>query len=117
MPSSSDRAPAPPSWLVAIGASGRAGLHDLKALVAALAPATNAVVLIAVHQAVDWPGHLRAYLAGATAMPVHVAGEGERFERGHCYIGEPAAHLTLAARSFGALVADPKAEHRNRTID
>jgi chemotaxis response regulator CheB len=50
-------------------------------------------------------------------MPVFVAGEGERFERGRCYIVEPAAHLIPAERSFGALVKDAGAAYSNRTID
>jgi two-component system chemotaxis response regulator CheB len=116
-PDHHDPAAPPPPWIVAIGASGRAGLHDARALLAALPPTLDAAVLVVVHQSFDRLSHLREYLAHATDMPVVVAAEGERFEPGRCYIGEPAAHLTLAARGFGGLVADPGAAHRNRTID
>jgi two-component system chemotaxis response regulator CheB len=43
--------------------------------------------------------------------------EGQSFEAGTVYIGEPAAHLVLAERSFGELVQDPGFAYRNRTID
>lgn len=50
-------------------------------------------------------------------MPVLVASEGERFCTGCCYIGEPDAHLSLAARSDVRLVEGGNNSHRNRTID
>jgi two-component system, chemotaxis family, protein-glutamate methylesterase/glutaminase len=108
---------APPHWTVAIGASGSAGLSDIKALLAALSPGINAVVLVVLHRPFDHPSKLREVLAGATAMPIIIAEQGECFERGCCYIGEPSAHLTLAGRSFGGLVGDPGATHRGRTVD
>jgi chemotaxis response regulator CheB len=106
-----------PPWFIGIGASGKAGIHDVQALLSALMPGMNAVILVVIHQAFDHRSYMRDLLTCSTSMPVIVAEEGEHFERGCCYIGEPAAHLTLAALSFGKLVDDPTAYHRNRTVD
>lgn len=105
------------SWFVAIGASGADGLDDIKAIVRALPPSLNAVVLIVLHRLWDKPSHLAAVLRRAAQMPVRVALDGDRFTPGTAYIGEPADHLTLAANSFGRLVDDPNRTQRNRTVD
>jgi chemotaxis response regulator CheB len=52
---------------------------------------------------------LQRILDHASALPVVVASQGERFEIGTVYIGEPSEHLTLAAESFGVLISDPAA--------
>jgi two-component system, chemotaxis family, protein-glutamate methylesterase/glutaminase len=104
-------------WFVAIGASGSTGLRDIQALLTALGPNIDAVVLIVLHRPFSHPSKLRNILARATGMQVVIAKNGERFERSCCYVGEPAAHLSLAARSFGAIVEDRSAYHRNRTVD
>lgn len=106
-----------PHWTVAIGASGSAGLSDIKFLLAALSPGIAAVVLVVLHRSFHRTSYLREVLSGATAMPVIIAEQGECFERGCCYIGEPSVHLTLATRSYGALVGDPDAVYRGRTVD
>jgi two-component system chemotaxis response regulator CheB len=108
---------ASPHWTVAIGASGSTGLSDIIAVLAAISPGIAAIVLVVLHRTFDHPSKLREVLSGATAMPVIVAEQGEHFERGHCYIGEPSTHLTLAERSFGGLINDPDAMHRGRTVD
>jgi chemotaxis response regulator CheB len=104
-------------WTIAIRAVGWSGLFDMQALLAPLTPEMSVVVLIVLDQRFDRRSHLVDFLARATALPVFVAGEGERFERGCCYIGEPAAHLVLAERSFGALVKEAGTARRSRTID
>ncbi len=104
-------------WFVAIGASGAHGLDDVKQLLHALPAAIPAIVLLVLHRPWDRLSNLRAVLAPVSRMPVVIAADGERFEAGVVYIGEPADHLTLAAKSFGALVADPGREYRNRTVD
>jgi chemotaxis response regulator CheB len=106
-----------PPWIIAIGASGRAGIQDIQALLGIIPRDLNAAILMVLHQQFNRPSHLLGLLQRASAMPVLVADEGKRFERGHCYIGEPASHLTLVARSYGTLVDDPEAAHRNRTVD
>ena len=105
------------TWFVAVGASGAEGLGDIKQLMSELPASLPAVVLIVLHRPWDRPSHLRSILARSAKMPIHIAVEGERFEPGNAYIGEPADHLTLAARSFGDLIADPDRRYRNRTVD
>jgi two-component system, chemotaxis family, protein-glutamate methylesterase/glutaminase len=104
-------------WTVAIGASGNTGLSDVISVITNISPKIDAVILIVLHRPFDHPSELREVLSGATTMPVIVAEQGEQFERGRCYIGEPSAHLTLAERHFGGLINDPDAAHRGRTVD
>ena len=105
------------TWFIAVGASGAEGLSDIKQLMRELPCSLPAVVLIVLHRPWDRPSHLQSVLANVSKMPIHIAVEGERFEPGNAYIGEPADHLTLAAKSFGELVADPHRMYRNRTVD
>jgi chemotaxis response regulator CheB len=104
-------------WFVAIGASGSDGLRDIQDLLAHLETPAHAVILVVLHRPWDQPSNLRAVLARCCNLPVVIAAEGERFEAGTVYIGEPEAHLTLAARSFGELIEDPQRAHRNRNVD
>jgi two-component system, chemotaxis family, protein-glutamate methylesterase/glutaminase len=101
---------------VAIGASGKEGLDDIKALLAALRRPVPAVVLVVLHRPADRISALREILARSSHMPVVVAANGEKFETDTCYIGEPDEHITLASRSFAHLV-EHRAADRNRTID
>jgi two-component system chemotaxis response regulator CheB len=75
------------------------------------------VVLVVLHRPWDTPSNLRAVLSRACSHPVLISDEAERFERGSVYIGEPAQHLTLAARGLGVMVDDPEGAHKNRTVD
>jgi chemotaxis response regulator CheB len=43
--------------------------------------------------------------------------EDEKFRLGVCYIGEPAAHLSLAERSRVHLIEGAHNKYRNRTVD
>ncbi|MCJ2111572.1 chemotaxis protein CheB [Methylobacterium sp. E-025] len=104
-------------WFVAVGASGAEGISDIKVLLHTLLPSLPAVVLIVLHRPWDRISHLREVLARDSNLPVVIAAQGERFEHGVAYIGEPADHLTLAAKSFGAIVGDPHRLHGNRTVD
>jgi two-component system, chemotaxis family, protein-glutamate methylesterase/glutaminase len=104
-------------FFVAIGASGSEGLADIKDLLRALEPALPAVILIVLHRPSDAVSYLRDVLATSTTWPVHVAEEDERFRVGHCYIGDPDAHLSLAARSRVHLVEGADHKHRGRTVD
>jgi two-component system, chemotaxis family, protein-glutamate methylesterase/glutaminase len=104
-------------WVVAIGASGSEGLEDIKELLAALPPTLAAVVLVVLHRLWDHPTQLRTVLARASRLPVVIAAQGERFEAGTVYIGEPAEHLTLAANSFSDLIDDPERHYGGRTVD
>ncbi|RYC29785.1 chemotaxis protein CheB [Lichenibacterium minor] len=115
MESATSTSPAP--WFVAVGASGPVGLDDIGDLLRELSPSLNAVVLIVLHRPWGKVSHLGSVLSRSSRMPVIVASNGERFKTGHAYVGEPAEHLTIAAKSFGSLVKDPDRRYRNRTVD
>lgn len=104
-------------WFVAIGASGSRGLNDINQLLHALPATVPATILLVLHRPWDRPSNLQAVLTPTSQMPVVIAADGERFKPGVVYIGGPSIHLTLAGRGFGALVADPGREYRNRTVD
>ncbi|WP_336488005.1 chemotaxis protein CheB [Methylobacterium nigriterrae] len=104
-------------WFVAVGASGGEGLDDLMTLLHELPPNFGAVVLIVLHRPVDCLSELHAVLGRASRLPVAIALQGERFEPGTVYIGEPDDHLTLTERTFGKLIDDPTGRYRNRTVD
>jgi two-component system chemotaxis response regulator CheB len=104
-------------WYVAIGASGAEGLRDIRILLSQLPIDLNAVVLVVLHRPWDEISYLKEILERASRMPVAIATDGEQFEVGMVYIGEPADHLTLARKSFGAIVEDPERIYGNRTVD
>ncbi len=107
----------PRPYFVAVGASGSEGLHDLCALLQALPAGLPAVVLAVLHRPSDGISHLREVLARVSALPVAVPEEHDEFRPGVCYIGEPAAHLSLAERSRVHLVPGGHDIFRNRTVD
>ncbi|MET4272870.1 MULTISPECIES: chemotaxis protein CheB [unclassified Bradyrhizobium] len=102
---------------VAIGASGAEGLRDLGDLLGALPANLAAVVLVVLHRPSDRISYLREVLARRSMLPVMIPDEDEEFEVGVCYVGEPAAHLSLAARSRVHLIEGPQDQYRNRTVD
>jgi two-component system chemotaxis response regulator CheB len=107
-----------PHWFVAVGASGSRGFQDIDRLLGDLPPLPDATVLLVLHRRTDQVSVLAQVLSRTASMPVVVATDGQRFERGVCYVGEPGEHLALAARSIGKLVADEfRGQHRNRTVD
>jgi chemotaxis response regulator CheB len=106
-----------PPCIIAIGASGCDGLAEIKALLAGLPDPLATIVLVVLHRPWDRLSHLRDILARASHLPVVIAEDGDRLQLGTCYIGEPAEHLTLAARSRVHLLDDPTHSYRNRTID
>ena len=110
-------APSSTPWFIAIGASGRQGLDDIRDLLHEFPSSLSAVVLIVLHRPWHRVSHLQAILARDSQLPVMIASHGERFEPGTVYIGEPEDHLTLATKSFGFLIHDPKRQYGNRTID
>src|SRR5947209_9191839 len=106
-----------PSRFVAIGASGEAGLGDIRDLLGALRQPVRAVVMVVLHRPSDRISYLREVLARVVSMPVRVAGEAEKLEPGTCYIGEPDEHLTLLDTHLAHLVDGANHTLRNRTID
>jgi chemotaxis response regulator CheB len=120
MTAAGDPAPEDPQaspYFIAIGASGCDGLEDIKALLSGLPDPRSAIVLVVLHRPWDRLSHLRDILARASHLPVVIAEDGDRLQLGTCYIGEPAEHLTLAAKSRVHLLDDPTNSYRNRTID
>ena len=107
----------PPLWFIAIGASGDEGLNDIKKLLGKLGPMPSAVVMIVLHRPFDQPSYLQQVLEKATSMPILVAQQGDTISAGCCYIGEPAAHLTLLAFNSTGITPDPHKLSRNRTVD
>ncbi|WP_246674738.1 chemotaxis protein CheB [Mesorhizobium sp. B4-1-3] len=105
------------SPFIAIGASGPEGLDDLKDLLGSLPAGLPAVVLAVLHRPSDRVSHLRDVLARRSALPVVIAPEDDTFLLGTCYIGEPAAHLSLAERSRIHLVEGGHHKFRNKTVD
>ncbi|MCK1587768.1 chemotaxis protein CheB [Bradyrhizobium sp. 169] len=105
------------TWFVAIGASGAEGMSDLLALLRTLPSPIPGVTLVVLHRRWNRTSNLKAVLARGCPHPIVIADEGQSFEAGTVYIGQPAAHLVLAERSFGELVQDPGFAYRNRTID
>jgi two-component system chemotaxis response regulator CheB len=110
-------APTPLPWFVAVGASGQRGLCDLMALLSELPADLGAAVLVVLHRPWDVVSHLQQVLARKSNMPVVIVEQGDRFRAGTVYIGEPAAHLTLAALSIKKIVADPHRGYGSRTVD
>jgi two-component system chemotaxis response regulator CheB len=104
-------------FFVAIGASGGEGLDDIKRLLSALPSTLPAVVLVVLHRPSDRVSHLKQVLSRASAMPVLLAAEDQRFRAGRCYVGEPDAHLSLAANSRVQLIEGAGHNHRGRTVD
>jgi two-component system chemotaxis response regulator CheB len=104
-------------WLVAVGGSGAEGLDDIRELLAALSPELPAIVMVVLHRPWNRRSDLQSILVRASALPVIVASQGERFEIGTVYIGNPAEHLTLAANTFGDLVDDRERVFAGRTVD
>src|SRR4051794_24444199 len=104
-------------YFVAIGASGSGGLHDLCLLLECFPSSLPAVVLAVLHRPSNRISHLRQVLARRSALPVVIPEEDQEFRTGTCYIGEPAAHLSLAERSRVCLVEGANNRYRNRTVD
>lgn len=104
-------------FFVAIGASGPDGLADLLGLLEALPGDLPAVVMVVLHRPSSRTSYLRDILARRSALPVVIPQEADELQRGVCYVGEPAAHLSLAQQSRVHLVGGADDKFRNRTVD
>jgi chemotaxis response regulator CheB len=112
---SDEREPSP--FFVAVGASGGAGLNDIKVLLATLPLGLSAVVLVVLHRPSDVSSYLREILSHASTLPVYLTEEHDEFHVGACYIGKPDGHLALAARSRVHLIEGANDRYRNRAVD
>jgi chemotaxis response regulator CheB len=106
-----------PQFFVAVGASGSDGLRDLRDLLEALPADLPAVLIVVLHRSSNRISHLQQVLARRAALPVVIPREADVYRTGVCYIGEPAAHLSLAERSRVHLIAGAHNKYRNRTVD
>ena len=103
--------------VVAVGASGAGGLLDMAHLLSLLPVSFPGVILLTLHRPADRPSNLASILQRVSALPVMVASRLQSLHPGTCYVGEPAAHLTLYSSTAIELVADLGHGYRNRTID
>lgn len=103
--------------LIAVGASGPAGLEDLCLLLTSLPIGLAASVLIVLHRPPDQQSCLLEVLGRRSKMPVSIATSAEKLLPGVVYIGEPGAHLTVLESGVSHLVSHQKGIHRNRTVD
>ncbi len=106
-----------PTFYVAVGASGSDGMNNIKTLIDAFPARLAAAVLIVLHRPSGKTSHLCEVLSRGCSMTVRIARQGESLQAGACYIGEPAAHLALAALSRVHLITGAHDEYRNRTVD
>jgi len=106
-----------PPWLVGLGASGPAGLADLRRLLRVLPSDLNGVVMAVLHRPWEFESHLRQVLERDSRLPVEIARNLMRMTRGRVYLGEPWRHLRLGWRGCAELVEDPDRAYRNRTVD
>ena len=117
MPAPSSTPASRPHFFVAVGASGADGLRDLRDLLEALPAGLPAVLMVVLHRPSDRISHLKQVLLRRSALPVVVPHEADIYRAGVCYVGEPAAHLSLAGRSCVHLIDGAHDRYRNRTVD
>jgi two-component system, chemotaxis family, protein-glutamate methylesterase/glutaminase len=115
MPPLSDSSPSP--YFIAIGASGSDGLINIRELLGEMPARLNGVLMVVLHRPSGQLSQLREILGRASALPVVIPSEDEQYETGNCYVGEPAEHLALAARSRVHLIEGTGDKFRNRTVD
>jgi two-component system chemotaxis response regulator CheB len=106
-----------PPWLVALGASGPAGISDLRRLLRVLSGDLNAVVMVVLHRPWELESHLSEVLQRASRLPIVIARDLMPMASGRVYLGEPSQHLRLGWRSCAELVEDPDRGYSNRTVD
>jgi two-component system chemotaxis response regulator CheB len=106
-----------PPWLVALGASGPAGIADLQRLLKVLPAHLNAIVMAVVHRSSHRESLLQRVLQQYSCLPVEVVRHLVPLARGRVYLGEPWRHLRLGWRRCAELVEDPDRFFRNRTVD
>ncbi|MBV8171616.1 MAG: chemotaxis protein CheB [Candidatus Eremiobacteraeota bacterium] len=80
--------------LVAIGGSAGA-LEALRALAAPLRPDLDMAFLTVIHSSPRHETKLPQLLARVSAVPAHVAADGDHIERGHMYVAQAGMHLIV----------------------
>lgn len=92
--SSAPRAAGGPATVIAIAVS-TGGPQALARLLPGLPADLPASVLIAQHISDGFVAGMASWLASVARLPVRVARHGEPALPGHCYLADPAGHLTL----------------------
>jgi len=105
----------PLPWVVGVGASGVEGIRDLEDFLAAWPPRTDASLLVVLHRPAEASSILPHLLQRRASVPVIVPHQDDPVRAGVCYVGLPAAHLTIDDSGRIRLLAD--GAFRNRTID
>jgi two-component system chemotaxis response regulator CheB len=96
---------------------GSAGAADaLRALLAALPKSLPASIFIAYHIPAHAGGILHTMLAGASALEVKLAEDGEPIRRGIVYVARPDRHL-LVGRERVSLARGPRENHWRPAVD
>ncbi len=106
-----DAAPDAKRDLIVIGTSA-GGVEALKYLVADLPADLPAAVLAVLHMMSSGPSRLDAILDRVSKMPVTLAADGERPERGHVYVAPPGFHTLLQGDSIQLSDAPPESGYR-----
>jgi two-component system chemotaxis response regulator CheB len=101
--------------VIAVGASGAAGLQDLRDFVAALPEGLPAAVAVVLHRPADRKSALADVLRRACVLPVRSPRPGELLRAGRCYVGDPDRHLAIGSGPSARLIHD--GAYRNRAID
>jgi chemotaxis response regulator CheB len=73
--------------------------------------------MVVLHRPSNKASNLLTVLQRKCAFPVSAATQAQSLEPGHCYIGEPAEHLTPMSRGTADLVNGEGHTFRNRTVD
>jgi chemotaxis response regulator CheB len=102
---------------LAVGASGAAGLDNIKELLGELPKELPITVLVVLHRPSDRISYLQEVLSRTSLMPVLIPEQDDHFRLGCCYIGSAASHITLIAGRRAGLIAGPNDLYRNRTVD
>ena len=106
-----DADPDPRRDLIVIGASA-GGVEALKHLVADLPADLPAAVVTVLHMMSLGPSQLGVILDRVSQMPVTLASDGERPERGHVYVAPPGFHTLLQGDSIQLSDAPPENGYR-----
>lgn len=88
--------------LIAIGAS-TGGPQAVQSILRALPHPLHAAIVVVQHLDRQFVAGFRAWLAGQTKFPVHVAAEGEQMHAGTVYLAESNHHLVVRKGMGGAL--------------
>src|SRR3954469_3394325 len=97
--------------VIVVGASA-GGVEALERLVQGLPPELPASVFVVLHVLATGTSMLDSILDRAGRLPATVAEDGERFERGHVYVGSPDRHLLIQGDRIQLSIGPRENGHR-----